>query len=330
MLLRIVKSNSPFVLFLFFVLTVALWLPSFKGIPVAEFSFDYHRMPFYNYLYDFLIDRQTLQIIIALGVLLLQCFLLLKINRKYILLNTQNYLPAIVFIILTSSFIQLQRINPALFAGFFILLTIDQLFSCYRVRYVLDRLFVAGLLVSVASLFYSFSVFFLLIIWISLILLRGFSIREWFVPILGFIFPYLFVFGYYYLSDSDSVNYLINLLLNNFFQQVTITHYNITYYLFYGFVGLLIVFGSFKLLKKFQTRKIYIRKFFEIFWWIFLVSLLLFLFKVGVSTEIVFIFAIPVSFLLAYYFNSIRSGVFGNIVLFILAGLIVLVYYTNG
>ena len=329
MLLKIVRSNSPLLLMFLLVLTGVLWIPAFKGLAWAEFSFDYNKMPLYKLLYNSTSNNQLVQGLITLFLLLVQSFLLLNINRKYILLEKQNYLPAIVFVILTSSIIQLQRMNPGIFASFFIILMVDQLFSCYRKKYILDKLFISGLLISLATLFYPFSVAFFLLIWISLILLRSFSLREWFVPVLGLIFPYLFVLGYYYISEVHMLEEFVEIIKGSFSQRTTLTHYGIPYYLLYGFVGLLIVLGSFSQVGKFSGRKIYIRKYFEIFWWIFVIAVVLFFSVSGVNVEMIYIFAFPVSFLLSGYLNSIRSGVFGNILLLLLTGMIVYVYYTN-
>jgi hypothetical protein len=183
--------------------------------------------------------------------------------------------------------------------------------------------------IALASLFYFPAIFFFFIIWIALILLRSFNLREWFVPVLGVLFPYLFVFAYYFMADQHSVHDLLMRIESSLFHPTTITHYNLSYYIFYGFLGVLVIISSFSLLGKLSGRKIYIRKFFEIFWWIFLFTLLLFFFDEGVYMEMIYFAAIPLTFLLSDYFNSTRSRVFGNIFLFVFAGLIGLIYYIN-
>jgi hypothetical protein len=150
------------------------------------------------------------------------------------------------------------------------------------------------------------------------------------VPILGLLFPYLFVFGYYYISDIYEIKDLVNLVLENFTHSATITHYNIAYYILAGFMGLLLIAGSLKMMNSFPTRKIYIRKYYEVFFWLFLLGVVIFILIQGVSVEIIYIISFPLSLLLANYFNSVRSGVWGNILLFIFAGIIGLIYYTNG
>ncbi|MFP4046394.1 MAG: hypothetical protein ACLFT4_01390 [Bacteroidales bacterium] len=330
MLLKIVRSNSPFILLLLVALAVVLWLPGFKGLTTEAFTFNQYQMPLYKLLGNITSNSHSVRVIISFATVFLVAIYILKLDRDYILLERRNYSSAIFFILLSGSFIQLQSINPGIFASFALLLALEQLFSTYHKRKILNKIFITGMLISVASLFSLYSVAFLVITWIALILLRGFNLKEWFMPLFGFIFPYIFVFAYYFISDDNSVNGLISIIRQNLYQHSIITHYNNAYFAFYGFIGFLIIFASFSVIKRFQGRKIYIRKFFELFWWIFMLSILIFTLSRGVAVELIYTAAIPLSFLFADYFNSVKSSVFGEIVLFILAGLTYWVYYTNG
>lgn len=330
MLLKIVRSNSPLILLFLVTLSVILWLPGFKGLSTEAFAFNQYQMPLYKLLGNITGKTNSAGIIIAFAAVFLMAIYILKLDRVFILLERRNYSPAIFFILLSSSFIQLQYINPGIFASFALMLTLEQLFATYHKRKILNKLFITGMLISVASLFSLYSVVFLILIWVALILLRGFNLKEWFMPLPGFIFPYIFVFAYYFISDNHSVNGLIAIIRQNLYQHSIITHYNSAYYAFYGFIGLLIVFASFSVIKRFRGRKIYIRKYFELFWWVFVMSILIFAISRGVAIELIYTAAIPLSFLFADYFNSVKSSVFGEIVLFILAGLTYWVYYTNG
>ncbi|MFO8234410.1 MAG: hypothetical protein R6U04_03245 [Bacteroidales bacterium] len=330
MLVKIIRSNSPFVLLLFIALSVVLWLPGFQESSPDIFSFDQHRMPLYKLLYSISHNSYSVQIIISFIAVFLMAIYILKLDRDYILLERRNYSAAIFFILIASSFIQLQRINPGIFAAFSLILAIDQLFSTYHGRYILNKLFLSGMLISIASLFLLHYAAFLLIVWISLILLRGFNLKEWFIPVVGFLFPYLFVFAYYFVSDTNSIPGLIELIRNNLPWLNAVTHYNLAYYIYYAFYVLLIILASFSIMRRFGGRKIYIRKYLELFWWLFFIGLLIFILSRGVAVELIYIAAFSLSFLFADYFNSIKSTVFGEIVLLILTGLVVMVYYTNG
>jgi len=322
MVLKIIRSNSPLILLLFLLISVVLWFPAFNSPEMIPFSFDVVKMPLYELFYNWLAQNQFLRIFIPFLLLLIQSVFILKINREYILVQRQNYLPTLIFIIVASSFMELQRINPGIFANLFIILMLDQVFASYKKRYVLNRLFMAGLFVGIASLFYSFAIVYLIIIWISLFLLRSINLREWFVPVFGVIFPYLFLFATYYIHEGLTITGLNETIKANLTNPVSITHYQIPYYIFYAILALFIIFGSFSIIKKFPGRKIYIRKFFEILWWMFVIPVLMLIFMNQIYGEIIYLISVPVTFLIADYVNSIKNRALGNILfLFLLASL---------
>jgi hypothetical protein len=64
-------------------------------------------------------------------------------------------------------------------------------------------------------------------------------------------------------------------------------------------------------------------------WWLFAGSVVLFILNSQVSVELLYFVALPLSFLLAGYFLSIRSGVFGNILLFLFIAALAFIQYMN-
>ena len=150
MVLRIVRSNSPIVLLLFLLISFGLWYPAFNNPEMVHFSFDEAKMPLYELLYSWFAQNQFLSVFVPYLFILIQAFFILKINREYIIVQRQNYLPVLIFIIITGSFIELHRINPAIFANLFVILMLDQIFASYKKRYVLNKLFMAGFFVGIA------------------------------------------------------------------------------------------------------------------------------------------------------------------------------------
>jgi hypothetical protein len=290
------------------------------------FSFDEVKMPLYELVFGWLADNHFLRIFIPFLLVLIQAVFILKINREFIIIQRQNYLPTLIFVLITSTFIALQRINPSIFANLFIVLMLEQVFACYRKRYVLNRLFLAGLFVGIAALFYPFSIIYLVIIWISLFLLRTIDLREWFVPILGVIFPFLFLFGTYYIHGDLSIAGLMDTMKSSIFNKVSITHFHISYILFYSVVFLFVLFGSFSIIKRFPGRKIYIRKFFEILWWMFVAPTLMLILMNQVYAEILYFIAIPTTFLISDYVNSMKNWFMGNLLFLLLFGFLVYIW----
>ena len=329
MFLRIARTRSPAILIFLIIVAFLLWWSSFIQPEIPRFHFDNSQMPFYQLVMDAVGQNVLLNRIIAFLILVVLGILIMRFNQRYMFISTQAYLHVALYILIASSFVQLQRLNPGLLSALFIFLMLDQLFSAYKKRYVLNSLFLAGFWAAIAGLFYIHAVFFILLIWISLFILRSFSLREWFVPILGFAFPLLFLFAFYFIYEPLSLQGLIETITGNYLNEVTVTYYNPAYYAFYGLMALLVIFGSFSLLGRFPKLKIYVRKYYEILWWLFAGSVVLFILNSQVSVELLYFVALPLSFLLAGYFLSIRSGVFGNILLFLFIAALAFIQYMN-
>jgi len=329
MLLRLVRSKSPLFLFFIALATLLLWWSSFASHELSRFHFQEAQMPLYELTINWIGSNVLVNILVSFLILILQALLVLRFNREYIFITTQTYLHPLFYLLIASSFVQLQQFHPGLPASLFVFLMLDQLFGSYRKRYILNRLFLAGLFVGVASLFYVHAVFFFLLIWIALFILRAFSLREWFVPIIGFAFPMAFLFGYYFVSDQTTVPGLINTIEQVFYQDRTVTYYGWSYYLFYGFLVMWWMIASFSLIRKLPKQKIYTRKFLEILWWLFVGSIALFVLKNEISVEMLYITAIPLSFLIADHVHTMRSNTFGNVMLLIFLGLLGYIQYVN-
>jgi len=329
MLLKIARTRSPGILIFLILATLLLWWSSFSNTELYRFHFDGVKMPFYQLVIEALDQNTLLNLVIAFLILIIQGFLMLRFNQRYMFISTQTYLHIAFYLFIVSSFVQLQQLNPGLLSSLFIFFMLDQLFSGYKKRYILNRLFMAGFWVAIAGLFYVHAVYFFLLIWIGLFILRSFSLREWFVPLLGFAFPLLFLFAFYYVSDTLTVHKLIDTIKQSYLNEVTVTYYNISYYAFYGLLALLVVFGSFSLLGRLPMLKIYVRKYYEILWWMFAGSVASFILINQVSVELLYFVALPLSFLLADYIHSVRSRVFGNMVLFLLIAGLAFIQYMN-
>jgi len=329
MLLRAARSKSPVLLFFLTLIVILMWWSSFTASELSRFHFHQQQMPLYQLTMGWIGQDVFVNTLVAFIILMLQSLIILRFNQQYIFITTQTYLHPIFYLLITSSFIQLQHYHPALPAGLFILLMLDQLFGSYRKRYILNRLFLAGLFAGMATLFYVHAVYFILLIWVALVILRAFSLREWFVPLLGFAFPLAFLAGYYFYADHTTLRGLWELIISNYGRNETVTYYGWSNYLFYGFLVIWWLMASFSMLGKMHKLKIYIRKYHEILWWFFVGSLAIFILRKEISVEMLYFTAMPLSFLLADHIHDLRSRTTGNILLLIFIGLLGVIQYMN-
>lgn len=320
-MIGVLKSNKPIVIFFIVLSAAALWIGNFLDPVVGSFPFDKNPVLFYPFIDQLFATNSFGSLFITFLLLILQAFLLVQFNRKYILINYRTFLPALFYVLVAGSFVPLQQINPVIIGTLFMFVAINFIYDIYRSDYALNRLYMAGFFVAVASMFWPpFAVFFI-VIWIALTILRPFIGREWIVSLFGFVTPWFFVFTYYYVFlDIDQLQGLAENIFNHFSVMRTFVSVHYAYYIFYALLLVLIVFASLTVIRNFHKKKIKTRKYFEINWWLFFVSIVLFVFFEHVSYEILYFLAIPISFLLTEYFYSVRKKWILNILLLLLVG----------
>jgi hypothetical protein len=321
MFLRAFKSGKPALLIFIPVLTGLLWLKYFILPQPGEMAFEPNPMPLYKWVLILLEGQHVAGKLLTIGLLVFIGLWLSRLNTKFILLQQRSYLPAVIYILLVSSYLPLQRLNPAVFAALFLVFSIEIIFDSYKKVGLALEFFMASFLVALASMFYARSAFLMLVVWTGLSLLRTFHWREWMLTFLGFLTPYIFLFSWYYLSGQDlggnweEIRY-------NFAHDRDTGYINAWYLVFYGYLLLTILLASSKMLGTYQGLKIYIRKFFRLNFWIFVFVLSTFLIIYSRAIEMLYFLAIPISYILTYYFINVRTRLAGEIIF----GLLLAVY----
>ncbi|HEX2935082.1 MAG TPA: DUF6427 family protein [Bacteroidales bacterium] len=328
MLLRLLRSTGAQVIILIPVLAILLWLPTFSHRTGGIFLFDSHPMPSYKLINELIPVGSFLGTSIALLLVIAQAFLLVRLNTRFNLINNRTYMPAIMFVLLTATITDLQRLNPVIFSGFFLLLGMELMFSGYQKGKVAYEFFTASFFISLGATFYPYLLFFIFIVWVSLAILRPFNWREWLFSLMGFLLPWLFVFSYYYLIHNEPGR-IITDLTNAFNSDYDFPQYSLLIYIFGGFTGLLILVSSQLMIKEFGSKKILPRKAFLIFLWLFINCLGVYLLVDQASVEIIFLAAIPLSFLFSHYFTFVKSNFWGETFITFLILLIILIQFNH-
>ena len=146
----------------------------------------------------------------------------------------------------------------------------------------------------------------ILIIWIAVAILRPGYWREWVYTIIGFSTPYLFLYSYYYLADKDfslQSKTLLDYLYLHYSPGVASTSYR----LFLVYLAVLVLIAGLSMTRFYSAKKILARRtFMLLLWWVF-ISIGVFLFLPSVSTEILIMAAVPISYLLAHFFMYVKT-----------------------
>lgn len=312
MFLRLLRSTGLQTIILIPILGIALWLLSFIHPSEAVFLFDAYPMPSYKLISEIISPDSFFGNLVALSLVLAQALLLIRLNTRFILINNRTYLPAIIYILITASIPDLQRLNPVIFSGFFLLLGLELMFYGYQSGKIAYEFFTASFFISLGATFYPYLLFFLFIVWAGLIILRPFYWREWAFSIIGFLMPWLFVFSYYYLIH-DHPDKIITDLSHAFQVDYDFPLYSLLTYIFGIFTLLLVLVASQFMIIGFASKKILTRKAFLLFLWLFINCLGVFLLVDQASVEIIFLAAIPLSYLISHYLTFVRSHFWGEL-----------------
>lgn len=324
MLLRIFKGIQPFVLFLVLATGMVVWLKAILFPEEATFPFESQNQLLYYLAAKVFNERLILSVITGFLLSLLIGILLVRLNTTYFFISRRSYLPALFFLLGTGIFISLQRVNPVLVAGVFLIIAIDRMFGTYKYPKTSFQYFDAGILIGLGSLFYVNLIFYLPILWIGLSILRTFNWREWLVTIIGFLTPIFFAIATHYFIVGDTLE-LLSDLISSIFEPYHFGGFDLSHLLIFSFLGLLVLIFSIHMIYSFSGKKISSRKYLSIMLWIFILTGIIYFAVPSASIELIFILFIPLSYLFTHFFISIRSPWIGEILFFLFLAAIAVV-----
>ena len=318
MLLKALKSNQPYYIILIPLIAIGLWFKSFMNPESFPFYPGENAMLLYQPIEFMLGKNAVASNLIALIFIILLAFLILKLNVQYAFIPARTFLPSFLFVLITSGMHELHSMHPVYPAALFLILTIDRIFNTYDKEVIHSNAFDAGIFLALGSLFYLNLVFFFPLIWAGFIILKpNVNWREYVLSTLGFILPWTAATAYYLVSDRSDE--LLQLLTSNFTIHQTFLRSNLPVQIYIGFLVLLIVFGSLFLLSHFDGKKISSRRYFKVFFWVFLISDILVVAIPTVSQEIILILALPVTFLISNYLLYMKRSFWGEVFVYLLA-----------
>ncbi len=328
MLLRLFKGTSPGIIFIITVVFTAVWMSVFTHPPDLSASRFYSDpMPLYGLLMALTAKSNVAGVVISFLTAALISFLLVNFNTASFFINERTYLPALLYVMMSGLFPEYQSLNPALPASLFLMLAIIRIMDGYKKAGVTGNFFDAAILISTGSLFHASLIWFGLLVIIGIILIRTVSLSEIIIALLGLLTPYLILFGIYYVTGKD-MGALLTLISDNLFLNRGGYAFSALTLVSLGIVTIIIVISMAFLFSLLNTKKIKSRKTFSLLIWAFLISVTVYFIIPAVSVEIIWITAIPVSYILAHYFLFNRQRLMPEIFLSLLFLLVLIIQVT--
>ncbi len=129
-----------------------------------------------------------------------QAILLNSISNHHKILPKSNFLPGLCYIMITSLLPDWGHFSAPLLINMIMIWVWHRMMELYNSPRPGTAIFNIGIWTGIVSLLYIPAMSFLLLVLAALLTMRPFRIREWFVGLLGFTFPYYFLFLFLYLS----------------------------------------------------------------------------------------------------------------------------------
>ncbi len=316
MFIRLFKSNNVVALAVLPFIALCIWCFGFIQPQVLPLK---HTMPLYEVVAGLTLSTAWLNTLLAFILVLGQAYLLNYIVNQNDVLPKQSYLPALLYVVFISNNKDMLELHPLLFSNLFVLLAIEKLVSSYRKDIAFSESFDAGILFSIASLFYLPNIVFFPLLGVAFILFRPFNWREWVISFFGVILPYVFLVSYYFWFDK--LDYLwYDKLLFQFVREQAIVYVPGTFYTMIA-IGWLVIFLS--LIKTFGSLSVgsqKSKKSMVFFIWLALFSGASIFIAPEISTKYFSALAIPTSVFCANYFLTQKKEWYGELLFLILIG----------
>ncbi|HVN56722.1 MAG TPA: DUF6427 family protein [Bacteroidales bacterium] len=302
MFLRLFRGTGPGVVLLIFLSACFVWLNAFlePKLPVS-FHYDINPMPLYALIRNLAIKSAIGGTIFSFMIILLMTFLLVNFNTAIFFINERTFLPSIIYVLFSGLFPSFQVFNPVLPAAFLLMIALRRIMDAYRKNGTAYNFFDASLIISIGSLIYANLIWFGLLTFVGIALLRTVNLKELLLGLLGLCTPPAIIAGIFYVLGKDMGSLIatarFNLLGESesyYFSRVTVAGIVI--------IGLAILASTFYLFSVINSKKIRSRKTFWLLIWVMIISFTVYFAVPSVSVEMIFIAAIPASYLLTHYF----------------------------
>ena len=314
MLLRLYKSNSP-VMHLFTVVVAALlWLPIFSNPqwtpPVTDGSV------LYQDLQGWLLPNPWTSQMIAFALMLVEAFLLLRIDLRFIIVEDKVIMPPLFFVLIISLFSRNYNLLPALLGNLFLMMAMMRTLGSERIPEQKRLYFESGLLIGIGSLFYPPLVAMMLLIFATQFVMRFFDIREFLASVLGFVVPYIFYLFVMFMMDQPEVFW--DRLSMIFDTQHFTVKLSVVQYSAVGFMALFTLVALVTMTQYIRMYKVTTRKYFSLFIWLIIISIIGFFAIPCAGLTIVVFPAMSLAFIASLYFMQIRRNAVGELAFLLL------------
>jgi hypothetical protein len=303
MLVRLLRANHLYNYILFPIIgALLLGNTFFQTIPIGGSNIVEPQAFFFPFSTRILSLQWA--VAINLGLMMIICIQLLHLNSRFTFSNERTFLPVYIYLFITYAINDFHFAQPVFFSTIFVLLAVFALFDSFEKRTAYTYAFNAGLLIGISAIFCFQLIFLILLIPLCIFEIRGKTEwRELLLPLFGAMLPWVFFVSFYYVTDNfhQFIETFKTYFTTN--EHTLFEHWSSISFLAY--IALLILLSSLSILNDFAKLNIGTRRFFKVFFYIFMGVLIIFTLPFS-PFQLIVITSIPLSFLISNFFINFK------------------------
>jgi len=310
-MLRFFQNSHP-LMFLLYLLIGGLIAFAIPDKIVAEIGFQ--NQTFFYKRIVFLIQGQhfiLLYKIIIVILLFLNAYVFNRLILSIKLFKSTNIYHGFVYLMLIGLAVVSVDSLAILIVSLLLLFAFHIIFNTIRKTIAIFDFLNAGLLLSVAFLFWEITAYLFPVIFISLLILRMQNWREWLAGLIGLILP-IFIFTSFYFFTTSNFDVIFDYYLL-FSKNTTFVNFSIPQYIVGGFILILSLLSSFKIIGRFNNLESNKQDFYKIFFFFFINTIVVFIFIPEIIFNIYIFGMIAFSIPFSIFFISIRNKIISEI-----------------
>ncbi|TEW74017.1 hypothetical protein E2488_11120 [Gramella jeungdoensis] len=272
------------------------------------------------------IDFSKASLGLSLAIFIGFIFMLLLINfilRKNNLTGDNSYALYIIIVVLGSFYEIIFSIN-LFFSNLLLLFAFRKIYSLKSGFNTKSKLFDAGFWIGISAILYTWSVLFLVLVYISLFIYNKITLKNLAIPIIGFLFPVIVFFTYHFYFDSVELFY--SKLVFNY--NVDFSNYNqLKYVLPLSLLITILIWSVIFLTPKILQVSTTFKSALQLIIGHFIISVIIIVFSIQRNGSELLFLVFPSGIIIANFLQKTSSNLLKNLVLYLFLIVSVVVYF---
>lgn len=303
-MLKLFKNNNPVVLILIIVLASLQVLSVFVGKQNFEIPADTTIAS--SFILNLIEGENSLLFasIISSVLLVYIVFRLIQILNTFVFTENRNFFHGFVFLFVAGTIFSPYEMVPVLLSMLFFTEVIMTFFRASTKNRATFDFFNIGFFISIGSLFWFSTIYFVILIFAGLIILRRIVLRELLGAMLGVVLPYFLFFSFEFIFTSrlDSLFFICE----SFISREIELEVNFELIIFMGLTLIYAILGGFSIARKFPSLNINIREYYKIYTWIALIAVFVFFIAGAQSKGLILYALLSISLPVSYFFANAK------------------------